>query len=172
MRKLLLLVSVFILYTQVSWIFADNLLRDQQPQEIAIVPEFSLPILDNAEVTIDRSDLAGQNIRIVNFFASWCAPCKIEHPLLMDLADQNINILGIDYRDSPERAKQFLRDRGNPFHLTAIDQKGETGANWGFSSIPQTFVIDNQGRVLFHQVGRLNPDVIERSILPLLAKQD
>lgn len=170
MRRLLLLISAFILYTQISWIFADNLKREQQPWEIVEVPEFSLPSLDDPSVTISRSNLAAQNIRVVNFFASWCAPCKIEHPLLMDLAAKDVKMIGIDYRDNPERAKQFLKAQGDPFHLTAVDKNGDAGADWGFSVIPQTFVIDDQNRVLFHQVGRLNPEVIERSISPLLAK--
>jgi|TARA_R110002073_G_scaffold35290_4_gene103459 cytochrome c biogenesis protein CcmG, thiol:disulfide interchange protein DsbE len=170
MRKLLLLVSVFILYTQISWIFADNRLREQEHWEMADIPEFTLPDLYDQSKTVSRSDLAKQDIRIVNFFASWCGPCKVEHPLLMELADQDINIFGIAYRDNPERTKQFLERYGNPFHLTASGKKGDADAEWGFSTIPQTFVIDSQGKVLFHFSGSLYPEIIERSILPLFAK--
>lgn len=168
MRKLLLLVSAFILFTQISWIFADNRLREQEPWEILTMPNFSLPDLNEPSKLVNQDDIKKQDIRVINFFASWCGPCKIEHPLLIELAERDVKIVGIDYRDRPERAKQFLTTKGNPFSLVLTDQKAVSGKDWGFSSIPQTYVINDQGQVLFHQVGRLNPDIIEQSILPLL----
>lgn len=165
MKKYLLLIPALILCGQFFWLLAP--LSDNNRKALT-VPNFSLPALIDPEQTITHSDIKFQNIRIINFFASWCGPCKIEHPLLMELKKNNHPILGINYQDTRESALLFLENTGNPYQLSAWDKKGMTGLSWGIMSIPQTYVIDANGLILYHKSGRLLPQDIDKHILPLL----
>ncbi len=92
----------------------------------------------------------------------------MEHPLLMDLANKEVAILGIDFQDDQVLAQDFLEKAGNPYQITVWDNTGKLGPTWGIYSIPQTFLINSEGRVLYHKSGRLNSDDIKNNIQPLL----
>jgi cytochrome c biogenesis protein CcmG/thiol:disulfide interchange protein DsbE len=115
------------------------------------------------------SELAGK-VSLVNVFASWCAPCRVEHPILMQLARQGVPIYGINHKDKPEDAIRFLTDLGNPYRAVGADRDGRVSLDWGVYGYPETFVIDRQGRIRYRHVGPIMPEHVERIIVPLLRK--
>lgn len=131
-------------------------------------PAFQLPLLDAEGQMLGTADLAGRPL-LVNFFASWCAGCKVEHPLLMQLAQQGVEIVGMDYKDEPADARRWLQRNGNPYRQVVLDREGQAGLDWGVYGVPETYVLGADGRVLFKQVGPMTPQAWERDIRPLLA---
>ena len=116
------------------------------------------------------ADLKGQP-SVVNIFASWCAPCRLEHPLLLRLARQDgVRVFGIAYKDKPEDSARFLAELGNPFRAVGVDREGRTGLDFGVYGVPETYVLDRDGRIRARYVGALTPAKIERDLLPLLQK--
>lgn len=131
-------------------------------------PAFSLPLLEPEGQTLDVAALAGRPV-LVNFFASWCAGCQVEHPLLMELARrEGVEIIGMDYKDEPDAARQWLRRHGNPYRRVAIDRAGKVGLDWGVYGVPETYVLGADGTILFKQIGPVTPQAWERDIRPLL----
>ena len=110
-----------------------------------------------------------RGVALVNFFASWCLPCRAEHPLLMDLAESgDVRVLGIDFRDSPEDARRWLGQFGNPYERIGVDERGRTSIDFGVSGVPETFVIDREGRIRYQHIGPLMARDIEDKIVPLI----
>ncbi len=134
------------------------------------VPSFSLPALDPRVPALTSGDLAVGHPTLVNFFASWCPPCHVEHPLLMKLHDEGIAIVGIAYKDAPENTRRFLRRLGNPFARIGMDRDGRTAIDFGVSGVPETFVIDGRGRIVLHHPGPLTEEVVAEQIRPALAR--
>ena len=114
--------------------------------------------------------LSKGRVSLVNVFASWCAPCRVEHPVLNALSRSNrVPIYGINYKDRPEAARSWLAELGNPYIRIGADD-GRVGIEWGVYGVPETFVVDREGRIRYKHVGPLTRDDIERKILPLIAK--
>ncbi len=133
-------------------------------------PAFMLPALDNQAQEFSRAELGQGRPVIVNFWASWCAPCRIEHPALQQLAARRgVTLYGIDYKDKPENARAFLTELGNPFGKIDQDQEGRVSIDWGVTGVPETFVIDAKGIIRVHYAGPLTDEVIDRLILPALS---
>ena len=134
-------------------------------------PAFSLPILGKQpERRIARDDLLGK-VWVLNVFASWCGPCRVEHPLVSELANRKLApVYGLNYKDKTVDATQWLTDLGDPFTAVLVDADGRTGINFGVYGVPETFVIDQRGIVQFKHIGPLTPDAVSQQILPLLAK--
>ena len=117
---------------------------------------------------IDSSLFEGK-ISLVNIWASWCAPCRQEHPLLVELGkDERLQIIGINYKDKTENALRFLGQLGNPYDAVGIDPNARGGIEWGVYGIPETFIVGPDKKILHKHVGPLTPDAIETSILPLI----
>jgi cytochrome c biogenesis protein CcmG/thiol:disulfide interchange protein DsbE len=116
---------------------------------------------------LSRGDLAG-GAALVNFFASWCTPCVAEQEYLTQLATTGIRVFGISYKDKPEDTRAFLKKHGNPFLKTGFDTRGRVAIDWGVSGVPETFVLDAKGGVLYRHTGVLTPDVFAEKIAPLL----
>jgi cytochrome c biogenesis protein CcmG/thiol:disulfide interchange protein DsbE len=132
-------------------------------------PEMALPPLDDKAEGFARTELGQGKPIIINFWASWCAPCRIEHPTLEALAARkDITLYGVDYKDKPEDARAFLTELGNPFSKINQDKEGRVSIDWGVTGVPETFVIDSQGVVREHYAGPLTEDVLTRRILPAL----
>jgi cytochrome c biogenesis protein CcmG/thiol:disulfide interchange protein DsbE len=131
-------------------------------------PAFALPRLDDPTQTVKREDMLGK-VWVMNVWASWCAPCREEHPLVIALANQRkVPVIGLNYKDRPGDARNWLERLGNPYAATLIDFDGKVGIDFGVYGVPETFVIDAQGLVRFKHVGALTPQVISQKLEPLL----
>ena len=132
-------------------------------------PEMALPALDNEAQGFVREELGQGKPIIINFWASWCAPCRIEHPTLEALAaKQGITLYGVDYKDDPQDARKVLTELGNPFSRINHDKEGRVSIDWGVTGVPETFVIDSKGVIRVHYAGPLTEDILNRQILPAL----
>jgi cytochrome c biogenesis protein CcmG/thiol:disulfide interchange protein DsbE len=145
--------------------------RDPQALPSALIdkplPAFSLPELAGGG-TLSPEALRGQ-VAVINFFASWCAPCREEHPLLMQLARQEkLPLVGIAYKDKPQDSQRFLGQLGDPYGRVGVDREGRTGFDFGVYGVPETYVVDRQGRIRKRFVGPLTPEAVERELLPLV----
>lgn len=134
------------------------------------VPEFSLPPVKGRTLGLSSADLKGE-VSLVNVFASWCVACRAEHPLFMELKKTGVvPIYGLNYKDQPEDAEKWLDELGDPYTRTGADINGRVAIDWGVYGVPETFVIDRQGRIAYKQIGPINPEVLEKTILPLIRK--
>lgn len=107
------------------------------------------------------------NISLVNIWGSWCAPCREEHPWLMELAnDPRIRLIGFNYKDKPENAIRFLRQLGNPYDAVGADGNGRTAIEWGVYGVPETFIVGPDGVIAYKHVGPINQDIMTRKIVP------
>lgn len=152
-------------------LFAVGLTRDPSQVPSPLIgkqaPAFALPGLGGTPPQLANADLKGRPV-LVNFFASWCAGCRVEHPVLMQLAQQGVEIIGIDYKDTDADGAQWLQRHGNPYRLVAADRLGAAGLDWGVYGVPETYVLGPDGTILFKQIGPVTPQAWERDIRPLL----
>ncbi|HEY0422296.1 MAG TPA: DsbE family thiol:disulfide interchange protein [Rhodopila sp.] len=110
---------------------------------------------------------------VINFFASWCIPCRIEHPLLMRLAEQNhLPLYGVAYKDKPEDASRLLATFGDPYRQIGVDQDGRVGLDFGVYGVPETYVIDSTGQIRRRFVGPLTAGTVNKELLPLMKQLD
>lgn len=137
------------------------------------VPEFRLATLAtpaSPEISLGSADLRGQ-VWVLNVWASWCTACRLEHPLLVDFARMNtVPIYGLNYKDAPADAQRWLSNFGDPYRHSFSDRDGRVGMDLGVYGAPETFVIDQAGRVRFKHVGALTPEVLQEQILPLVRR--
>ena len=134
-----------------------------------IVPEFVLPAVQGRTAGLSSADLRSGTPTLVNVFASWCIPCREEHPLFMDLArGGQVRIVGINQRDEPAAAERWLATFGDPYSRTGADRDGRVSIEWGVYGVPETFVVDGDGCIQFKHISVLTRDVLEREILPRL----
>ncbi len=134
------------------------------------VPVFELAPVKGRSLGLSNTDLVGQ-VSLVNVFASWCVACRAEHPLLLKLAaDKAVPIHGLNYKDLPDDAAAWLDKLGDPYTRTGADRIGRVAIDFGVYGAPETFVIDRGGRIAFKQIGPLDQDTIDKTILPLIAK--
>jgi cytochrome c biogenesis protein CcmG, thiol:disulfide interchange protein DsbE len=113
--------------------------------------------------------LRAPGVKVVNFWASWCAPCRAEHPRLMEIAAMGVPVYGVNYKDKPADALGLLADLGNPFAAMGADASGRMGLEWGLYGVPETFVIDGSGKVVLRFAGPITTQEMERTILPAIA---
>ncbi|WP_375175300.1 DsbE family thiol:disulfide interchange protein [Pseudooceanicola sp.] len=118
----------------------------------------------------DDATLRDGEVKLVNFWASWCAPCRVEHPSLTQLAEEGITVLGVNYKDQPDKALGFLAELGNPYDAGGADPNGRMALNWGLYGVPETYVIDGEGNIVLRFAGPVTQRVIENDIRPALAK--
>ena len=133
-------------------------------------PLFKLAPVEGRTLGLSSDDLKGE-VSLVNVFASWCAPCRAEHPLLLQIArDRSVPIFGINYKDRPADASQWLDSLGDPYARTGADLDGRVAIDWGVSGAPETFVVDADGRIAFKQTGPMTEQVLNETILPVVAR--
>ncbi len=132
------------------------------------VPEFSLPPVQGRTLGLSSADLKGE-VSLVNVFASWCTACREEHPVFMELKRTGaVPIHGINYKDRPGDAEKWLNTMGDPYTRTGADLNGRVSIDWGVYGVPETFVVDKQGRIAFKHVGAVTPDVYRTKLAPLI----
>jgi cytochrome c biogenesis protein CcmG, thiol:disulfide interchange protein DsbE len=133
------------------------------------VQDFALPPVKGRSLGLAAGDLKGE-VSLVNVFASWCVARREEHRLLMRLKAQGTGpIHGLNYKDKPDDAARWLDTMGDPYTRTGADINGRVAIDWGVYGVPETFVVDARGRIAFKQVGPITPEILERTILPLVA---
>jgi cytochrome c biogenesis protein CcmG, thiol:disulfide interchange protein DsbE len=133
-------------------------------------PAFNLPQLQETNKQFSPAEMKGK-VWLLNAWSSWCVSCKEEHPVLMDLARQNIvPVYGLDYKDKREDALMQLNQAGNPYTLSVMDRDGRTGIDYGVYGVPETYVIDKQGIIRYKQIGPVNDQNLRETILPLVAE--
>ncbi|MDB5382501.1 MAG: DsbE family thiol:disulfide interchange protein [Rhodospirillales bacterium] len=135
-------------------------------------PDFTLPAMEG----IDRPALEAADLRglgrpaLVNFWASWCVPCIVEHPQLMRLARQGVPVFGVNYKDQAPAAQAFLARHGNPFQRLGVDAPGRVAIDWGVYGVPETYFLDKDGLVRWRWAGPITPEVFEQDLTPLLRR--
>ena len=132
-------------------------------------PEFSLPRLGNPAERLERADLLGQ-VSLFNVWATWCAGCREEHHLLVELAQSGIAIYGLNYKDQYRPALDWLDRFEDPYVASGYDPEGRTGIDFGVYGLPETFVIDARGNIVDKHIGPLDRDAVQSRILPLLRR--
>jgi len=131
------------------------------------IPEFDLPPLPKRNDGLSNADLANK-VSLVNVFASWCTACRDEHPLFMEMQAKGIlPIHGINYKDRPEDAERWLAQLGDPYDRIGADRDGRVSIEWGVYGVPETFLIDPNGKILYKHIGAVTPKALEEKILPL-----
>jgi len=134
-------------------------------------PTFELAALHEGKPALKRADLQGR-VTLLNVWASWCTPCQQEHPLLVDFAKRQpgVQLIGLNYKDQREAASAWLRRLGDPYHAIGFDERGQIGIEFGVYGVPETFIIDRQGRIRFKHVGPLTAELMRERIEPLLTQ--
>lgn len=132
-------------------------------------PQFSLAPVEGLDSPgFDTAALTGQ-VTVVNVFASWCIPCRDEHPLLEALkAETGAKLVGINQKDAPQNARAFLTELGNPYDAVGADANGRVSIDWGVYGVPETFVVDANGIIRFKHIGPMTPDSLEREVIPAI----
>jgi len=134
------------------------------------VPDFSLPVLDNPGMNLTNTQLAGRPW-VLNVWGTWCAACRDEHPVLLDIAKQNVlPLVGLDWKDEDDAALEWLKQLGNPYSVVVADRDGRTAINFGVYGAPETFFIDADGRVQYRHVGAMTAEVWQREFLSRLPR--
>jgi cytochrome c biogenesis protein CcmG/thiol:disulfide interchange protein DsbE len=152
------------------WLGMNREDPDQLPsaRQGETVPALTVNALDSYP-PLAPDMLTAPGVKLVNFFASWCAPCRAEHPNLEALARQGVTIYGVNYKDKDADALTFLKDMGNPYAAIGADSTGRTGIDWGLYGVPETFVVDGRGTILLRFPGPLTEEVIATKIRPAMA---
>ncbi len=156
-------------------VFALSIDRDSSLVRSVLIdkpaPEFSLAAVEGLNVPgFDSASLKGEPT-IVNVFASWCIPCRDEHPLLESLkAETGIRMYGINHSDAPENARAFLAELGNPYDAVGADRDRRVSIDWGVYGVPETFLVDANGVIVYKHVGPLTPGAIESELIPAIEK--
>lgn len=133
-------------------------------------PSFTLGKLHEPQATFSPEEMKGK-VWLLNVWASWCPACKVEHPVLNDISRKGIvPIVGLNYKDARMDATRWLQQNGDPYLLSVWDNDGKVGIDYGVYGAPETFVIDKLGVIRYKQIGPITPEVLEKTLLPLLAK--
>ena len=141
------------------------------------VPEFDLPPLEglvsdgNAVPGFSSASLREGSVTLVNVWASWCGPCREEHPFLVELAkDERFSLVGLNYKDAADNARRFLGQFGNPYTAVGTDNNGRVGIDWGVYGVPETFVVGRDGKIAYKHVGPISEKSLTEQLLPEIEK--
>ncbi|HEX2526506.1 MAG TPA: DsbE family thiol:disulfide interchange protein [Geminicoccus sp.] len=135
------------------------------------VPSFTLPAMPGrSDSGLSDADLRKGEVVLLNVFASWCVPCRIEHPVLMRLKEEGMPVYGINYKDDPVKGEAFLAQLGDPYQKIGADRNGRVSIDFGVYGVPETFVVDGDGRILFRFPGPLTPEIFQDQVLPVIEK--
>jgi len=173
MRKIVLLTPLIML-TFVCLFFLLYILLEKDPNDPPsalinkTIPTFSSSNLYNDEETLFSDSLKGK-YTLINFFASWCAPCRTEHHLFFEIKKEipELFILGFSHKDELQNSKKYLEEEGNPYSFVGVDQDGKIAFEFGVFGLPETFIINNKGKIIFKHTGPLTKKIIDDDITKL-----
>ena len=170
-RRISGFVLVPVVATALMVLFAWGLFRggDDLPSALLDkpVPDFALPPVLGREAGLSTQDLVG-HVSLVNVFASWCVPCRAEHPLFMELAATGeVPLYGINYKDPPEQARAWLDELGDPYDRIGADINGRAGIEWGVYGVPETYIIAADGTIAYRHVGPITRTILQETLLPI-----
>ena len=141
------------------------------------IPQFTLPALEGASrAGFDDAELRKGGVTLVNIFDSWCAPCRDEHPVLIELSKHDVitksgvSLAGLAYKDEPSQSLRFLRELGNPYQLIGVDRSGRVGIDWGVYGVPETFVVKGDGTLAYKFIGPLSQKDLQEVLIPQIEK--
>ncbi len=158
-----------ILFVVLAGFLFRGLSLDPQAMPSALIdkpfPRFSLPSLEG-EGPLTQSLVIGE-VSLVNVWATWCISCRVEHPYLRELADRGVRILGLNYKDDPAAARQWLQDLGDPYAVNIVDSEGSLGLDLGVYGAPETYLVDAEGVIRYRHVGVIDERVWNRTLAPL-----
>ena len=161
-----------LLFVALAALFAGGMFREDPDALPSVLVGRAAPPLEVAQLAglplLEASVLEGDGPKIVNFWASWCAPCRVEHPQLMLLAAEGIPVFGINYKDDPEKAVGFLAELGDPYAAIGTDETGRVALEWGVYGVPETYVIDGNGSVVLRFAGPVTASILENRIRPAI----
>jgi cytochrome c biogenesis protein CcmG, thiol:disulfide interchange protein DsbE len=164
-----MLVAIFVVTLVRQEFYGENPAEIPSAMIDKPAPDFTLPPLLDDRPGLARADLMGKPV-LVNFFASWCAPCRAEHATLEGFAASGrVPVVGVAYKDKPEDSKRFLAELGDPYERIGIDADGRTAIDFGVYGVPETYIVDSAGMIRFRYFGALTPEGIQAEILPRLA---
>ena len=171
-KSRLVFILPILLFGIISIAFAIGLTLDPRNLPSVLigksVPDFDLPPVAGRELGLSDEDLKGQ-VSLVNVWASWCTECRAEHPLLMDLSERGIvPIHGLNYKDKPADARNWLDNLGDPYTRTGADRNGRVAIDWGVYGVPETFVVNQKGEVVYKHIGALSVSIFDEKILPII----
>lgn len=134
-------------------------------------PDLDLPVLEGAQVPALTSKVVAGKLTLVNVFASWCVPCRQEHPILKELAkDPRLTVVAINYKDTSENALKFLGELGNPYNAIGVDPNGKAAIDWGVYGIPESYLVDADGTIIYKRVGPFDALSLEKGLYPAIEK--
>ncbi len=134
-------------------------------------PLLAMPALDGSNTQALTSEAIAGKLTLVNVFASWCVPCRQEHPLLKELSkDPRLNVVGINYKDRQDNALRFLGELGNPYKAIGVDPNGKAAIDWGVYGIPESYLVASDGTILYKKVGPFDPQSLETGLYPAIEK--
>jgi cytochrome c biogenesis protein CcmG/thiol:disulfide interchange protein DsbE len=167
--RFLLPLGFFVVLVGFLWV---GLSRDPHEVPSPLVdkpaPAFRLAQLDDPGKQLSPADLKGQ-VWLLNVWASWCVSCRVEHPLLVQLAKANIvPVIGLNYKDTIPLGRAWLADNGDPYKASVVDADGRVGIDWGVYGVPETFVVDKNGVIRYKQIGPITQESLKDKILPLV----
>ena len=169
----LMLLPPLIFLALVALFFVGNYRedRDALPSARAGGPAPAVMLTQLGDTTpFTDADLRSGEVTLVNYWASWCAPCRAEHPMLEEIAAEGIPVFGVNYRDDPSRAMAFLRELGDPFAGLGADASGRMALEWGLAGVPETYVIAGDGTVVMRWAGPITRDILENRIRPAIER--
>lgn len=161
-----------VVFAALAGLFLGGMYRDDPdalPSTMVGQPAPALALTPLApKPQIPPEAMADGQVKIVNYWASWCAPCRVEHPNLMQLANEGIPIYGVNYKDDPAKALAFLDELGDPYTGIGADKAGRTSIEWGVYGVPESFVVDGDGTVLLRFAGPITDVILEKRIRPAI----
>jgi cytochrome c biogenesis protein CcmG/thiol:disulfide interchange protein DsbE len=169
---LLLPPLIFVGFAAIAFVALKREGRDELPSALAgrQAPSLATAVALRTDPPPADAALRDGTVKLVNFWASWCGPCRVEHPVLTELSAAGVPVIGVNYKDQPANAIGFLAELGDPYAAIAADPTGRIGLDWGIYGVPETFVVSGDGTILMRHPGPLTADVVAKRIRPLLGE--
>lgn len=165
-RRLGLALLPIIIFAGLALVFWKGLSGNPSDLPSALIgkpiPDFALPAIEGSTIPgLTSADLKSGSVAVVNIWASWCGPCRLEHPILLELSQRkDIRLFGINNKDKAENARRFLGTLGQPYAAIGADTDGRTTIDWGSYGVPETFIVDGEGIIRFKWIGPLSTEIM------------